>query len=116
MDWAPNREAMNPKHRTYFAICNGTLPARVSSTNEIAGDWPAGSGNARGAALVAGTPAILQSLPPAYASVPWAADSWSMGTRLALVWIIETHRFQFGENCAHENLGLDAKDEPLGVV
>jgi hypothetical protein len=39
-----------------------------------------------------------------------------MGTRLALVWIIETHRLQFGENFAHENLSLNAKDEPLGIV
>ena len=70
-----------------------------------------------GAALVAGTaPAFLQSLSPAYASSPWAAGSWSMGARLVLVWIIETHRLQFGENCAHENLCLDAKDEPLGIV
>ena len=26
------------------------------------------------------------------------------------------HRLQFGENCSHENLCVDAKDEPLGIV
>src|SRR4029077_6806507 len=39
-----------------------------------------------------------------------------MGTRLALFWIIEADRLQFRENCAHENLCVDAKDEPLGIV
>ena len=31
-------------------------------------------------------------------------------------WVVEMHRLQFGKNCAHENLGFDTKDEPLGIV
>src|SRR5262249_15182884 len=96
---------------------DGTLTARLPSASEIARDRPIGSGNPCRIAFVAGAaPAVLQSLPPARAAASRAADSWSMGTRLALVWVFETHRLQFGENCADENLGLDAKYEPLRIV
>jgi hypothetical protein len=30
--------------------------------------------------------------------------------------MVKTHRLQFGENGAHKNLCVDAKDEPLGIV
>jgi len=89
----------------------------LSSANETTGDWPAGSGNARGTALIAGprqqfSNPYRQRMRP----MPGPPIRGQWEARLALFWIIETHRLQFRENCAHENLCVDAKDEPLGIV
>ena len=70
----------------------------------------------RAAIIARATPTVLFSLPPANASSARPTSAWSVGSRLILFRIIETHRLQFGENCADENLRLNAKYYRLGIV